>query len=370
MYKEELKKAFTNNDYKLYLELLYDYLSEGYGVDLEIALEYITISSKNKYYTDAYNKALMLIDDAQKYHFETSLAIRFYYLYQLEIAKKLILSKSSITIGDYFFLGKIYLLSGDIKKAKYSFEHYLEKADKKKYIEKTNMYLRKIINHEEFNSFIETEYHSFLEKGNILEPGNIIFVKNNIDNPKNEDNSFTRFLVYMIWKIDGDTLYLFPVSKKTQYSNYIIKKENYPNSFFDRVVKEDLYITTVDNVLSVVDKLREIDYLGSIANIFYSLCKKPKHNIYEQQFMEEYLDNISINSIVVTMIDNIKHYYFVTKIEDNNFIGYEIDIKGFYLLSNTPSNISKDLIINYFSISEDDSLFIKDQLPFERNLLK
>ena len=181
------------------------------------------------------------------------------------------------------------------------------------------------------NGNFECEYNSFIKNGNKLEPGHIVFLKSNVDkiNGKEEiTDKKSKYRPYMIWKINNDRLYMFPVAVKRENEiNYVLYKQDYPNSGMDRIVKDNLCETSIDNVVSVQDKVRDEDYYSVLKTIFKAtyFSKNKEEKEAKEKFMKEFVGEVYEDAIIssVNPLTKESKTYYVNTVYENEYLVFE-----------------------------------------------
>ena len=365
-----LENLLNNKKYNEIIELIDGYVKEGFGVDNIIIDYYLTALNLLRRYDDAYE----FIKKYEKVAINVSpevFARWYYFCYRSDEAER-ILNSCKMQFNETLLPVKIYLRLGKVEKAKELLEEILKIPGSEK-IKGINKIRGAITSYYKCGAFIETEYDSFVKNGNRLEPGHIIFIKKMPDYTRPEDNEpNASYRPYMIWKIENDRIYMFPVSSQTRLG-YKLYGQNYPNSVGDRVVKRYLCETTIDNVLSVQDKVTEYDYKLTIKNIFiatyYGGPEEIRKNI---KFMREYAEKPNIHDVIITIDAEQgikKHRYYL--VLDENKEGYsvaEFDIDKVELINSKPELFSKDRIIyRVIHPSDEHKLELLSQLKNEND---
>ena len=124
-------------------------------------------------------------------------------------------------VNNKILLLRIYLLEGRVEDVKKVMDELL-KDNSYQFDQKIiSKYKIMIDNNLKYGSFIETEYSCFIENGNKLEGGYIVFLKST---PLVEDKDYgdlkANYRPYMIWKIEDNDVYLFPLDLNYNDSDY------------------------------------------------------------------------------------------------------------------------------------------------------
>ena len=288
---ERLYELYKSKKYYEYINLFLEYLNSGYSVTFDMIIHYLFVLVKLRKFDEVHN-IIMNLKAFQKYDKKHYLARILYYCYKLDDSLELLkLYKNHLPKDDYL-LAKIHMLKGNIDISKTIFEKILNDPSLDDITQKTiKKHLQKIYNNKNFNAFVEIEYQSFLEKGNLLCSGHVIYIKDkplSINGHKENSDLKSNSRPYLVWKIENNLVYMFPVTKVCGKTPYHLFYQNYPNSEFDRNIKDNLCITTLDNIISVTDKLKDNDYSIIMSNIFVSIYNCP--NIDEKEGRRKFLE--------------------------------------------------------------------------------
>ena len=376
---EMLDNAFFNKKYEDYVKLMDEYLNEGYKPGMRIYIQYINVLTNLKRYDEAYNLIKRLENTAKNEHLESSFARLLLYAYKPVEAEDLLRHKSDFSYTDYYLLAKIYVMQGQLDNAKRCAKIALNTAPEgSNTVGKSKELIKKINNNYFNNAYLECEYESFINNGNTLEPGHIVFLKHKVDkmNGKEElTDSKSLYRPYMIWKIDNDKLYMFPVAtKRDNELSYVLYSHDYPNNNTDRVVKDNLCVTTIDNVLSVQDKVKDEDYKNVLKSIYKTtyFTKHSDERDAKQMFMREIMGDAKVDNVILSIdpITKEKQSYFVKEVYEDGYLVLPYNHKD-KILDNTPIIFKKsDPIIHIFIVNEQELSIIKSQLNENNNELK
>jgi len=362
--KMKLKDDFYRNDYKAFLGLLNTYLNKGYGVDFDIIKYYLLVLIKLRKYDDVYKLTKKLEEDNK--YLGTYDSLFFFYLYSFhpQDAERIYLTKP-INIPKKSQIVKMYLLMGNIKEAKEKLNQYLHDKNDSELLEQKRL----IDNYYRYNAFIEMEYSCFIQNGNKLEPGHIVYLKNN---PKSnidihlDDKRSSR--PYMIWKIDDNKVYFFPVTTSLNERRFKLYSQKYPNSIGDRVIKDNLCFTTLDNILSVSDKVLDDDLSFIFKDLYYSSYFG--HNKDEKkangEFMQSYHHNIQKHDVIeeINPITKIRKYYFILHVNTDNYDVIEIDLNELKVIGKEMETYKKGrLIYKVIKLTNSDVDTLIKQIP-------
>ena len=348
MERIELYNIYYNKDFETFIKKFNEYIKNGYGIEDTLVGCYIHALIATKKYEKAYKILKMLEKDVKKFDTYEDLARLYVKCFKPKDAERMINLKKT-PINDYLNLVKIKLLEGKVEEAEKILNTCMKNEIDPKHLRRLRSYERLIINHQEKGAYIETEYECFKENGNKLEPGHIVFLK---DLPKSNIKWHDAKAIdrpYMIWKIEKENIYLFPVSTRERKKAYKLFMQKYPNSTSDRTIKYTPCYTTEDNILTVRDKVLDEDFKVIIDNLYQEKCISSEHfklqNIYP---LQEYIDTIWKYDIIMNIDQNknrkIKNY-LVLDVEDEYYRVIEIDLKEKRVIGLESKVINKDRII-------------------------
>ena len=330
MEKQELYTLYYNKDYDTFLELFENYIKEGYGLDENMIYCYINILLIKKRYDHAYKIIKMLEKNMNKYNTHEEISRLYLRCFKPKEAERVLLSKEK-PIHDYNLLIDIKLLEGKTEEAQEILEICLTNNPREKDIERIKKYEKIIKNHIKKGAFIEIEYNCFKENGNKLEEGHIVFLKNNPEsNIEIKQDIKLNNIPYMIWKIENNKIYMFPVSSKEKRNQYKLFKQKYPNSIGDRIVKDNVYYTEEDNILSVQDKVLEEDFKLIIKNMCQSIYfQREEDKKANKEFIDTILNSVEQNDVIefVDSKTGKKTFCLVLGIEKDGYEVIEINFK-------------------------------------------
>lgn len=363
MDRMELYDIYYRKDFKTFLEKFEKYLENGYGIEDTLIGCYIHALITTKKYDKAYKILKVLEKNAKEYDSYEDLARLYVKCFKPKDAERMISLKET-PIDDYLNLIKMNLLEGKVKEAEEILNSRLKIETNQKYLRRLRSYERLIINNLEKGAYIETEYECFKEKGNKLEPGHIVYLK---DLPQSKIKWHDTKAIerpYMVWKIEEGKIYIFPVSTKEQKNSYKLFSQKYPNSVCDRIIKYNLYYTTDDNILTIKDKLLDEDFRVIIDNLYYVTffsTKQPKQSEYP---IQEFIGTIWKYDVIMDIEQGVitkPKFYLVLDVNDTNYRVIEIDLKDKRVLGLKSQNFKKDRIIyDVVRINQNDkNIFLK-----------
>jgi len=162
----------------------------------------------------------------------------------------------------------------------------------------------------------------------------------------------------MIFRIEDLKIYMFGIlsSNKGVYQLY---KSKYPNAKGERYIGNNMFYTSIDNVVSVVDKVNDKDYI----NILRSIYETVYFNLSESQlrsmniFFRDILGTINIYDVVcyADKVTKDKNYYLVLDILDEYYKLVEYDINNKTIIGNIPVYYKKSkFILNKYSLTIEE----------------
>ena len=361
--RDQIINAYYQKYYTNFFALFNQYISNGYGIDIDLICKYIKVLIRTNKYDKAYKMLRWLERYSSKYpSLDEDLFIFYYFCFKPKDAER-IYRKGNVSTKHKTIIVKNYLLQGKIEEAKELLTKFIEEEQSR------DLFLvnRTIYNHEHYGAFIETDYESFIRNGNELAAGHIIYLKHEPDSiadVREDEKCANR--PYMIWKIEGKKLFLFPVTTVVKPNSYVLLKKNYPNSIGDRTIKDRLCTTSLNNVLSVSDKLREFDYNTVISNIYKStyFSRSSENKKSNDTFMREYHREVEKYEVIkiVDLSSKNKRYYLVLDVNDKYYEVIELNDEC-NVISNKVGLFKKDcLFYTSFALSAEQLENVKSQL--------
>lgn len=359
---------YSNKEYEKFFQVFDEYLKLGYGIDQNMIYYYISILAKTKKYDKAYSitkryESYANTDEAYEY-----LAQLYFYCFKPKDAERVLLKSG--TISKPILLIKIYMMQGKIDKAK----EIIDKLSPEEMNEKTKTVKKQIENYYRKGAFIETEYSCFINNGNELKPGHIVFLKTNPEvNFTISADSKIATRPYMIWKIKGEKIYLFPVTKVCREKNYKLYHQKYPNSIGDRTIKTHLCESTIDNVLTVIDKVLDEDFKIIITSIFESVYFGDIKDdiIGNADFMKEYVGEPDIYDVIEVVDMNTKKHisYLVLSKTDTAYKVIEYDKNNVKIIGQNSELYDKErLIFRIHKLDEINKENLLSQIPKQQKV--
>lgn len=364
---DKTNKAFKKGNLKEYLEVLNKYIAENKIITYNTIHNLVELYILNRDFDQAYKIIQTLEEQLNNYNIADRLAHLYFYCFKPKDAERVYFAKNDV--NNKKLLIEIYLRQGRIIDAKKIIDEELSKGNQYSSIQK---YKKMIDNYIKYGSFIETEYNCFIENGNRLEPGHIVFLKHK---PLTTVTDFDDLKVterpYMVWKIENDQVELFPVEYRCSDRDYKLFCQNYRNTDLDRKISNRLCKTTVDNILSVKDKLNEHDFKMVMMVIFNSIYfSKQLDSEENRKFLNDYVGEAQENDIIVYRDIDTKElfYYFVLGKENNDFNVVEIDINNNQVIDNNVKIYTNDLIYEIIKLNHDQIKNVLLQLGVVKSL--
>lgn len=332
------------DNYDLIQRIITKYKDADYDVSLEYLEQYL--SSKDAYVYDTLLSVyincqirLGLLDDAVKNleilkklypkYSEYKLILKYIECGLMEKATELI-SNSDLSCEQHYKIAKKFFYYGNYDKAEKMFSFVVLNSDDDSMCENAQGFVDKINLYKNDSSvFRDVSYAYFMENGNTLCPGHIVYAKKlrlsykeNLDNTDDKKDKRP----YMIWRIDGDKIYAFPVVKAAEDTkNYVLYQQNYGNCDFDRAIKDNLVCINKSDLERVKDKVSDEDFERIVRNLYYSICfsgQWQKQSI--KLFMDDMIKKFNVNTNDIISVPSISDdsdvkldYYFILDINQD-----------------------------------------------------
>lgn len=322
----EIKDAYNNKNYKEALEKINLYLSRKdsgvYGSFMFFFIDCLIKVGRKK-------EAYQYINITRKiwpYVFSDDEIVKLYIICdRVKEAEKILNSRTNDT-KLYYTAAKTYMLNGYYYSSKYWFRYLMSITDDEDLISKSNKFVFEINNHLINKSFIRTSYARYKSYGNRLHAGQIIYYNN--ENTLSDDNK-ANHRPYLIWKVDNDKIYCFPVTTKIKRTdiNYVLKKEKYPNIGFDRMIKDKLVCIDEKTVEKIIDEITPYDYDRVIDSIYKSYCHKGIMDKYGFVLEEANKLNIKKDDIIsiYDIVSQTRYLYVIDSVKDGIYTSYKVE---------------------------------------------
>ena len=123
----KLNDSLKNRDYAGYLKLFDEYLKQEFaGVNFAMIFNYIEALTQLRRFDEAKDLLKSFKEDALKNGYEYELANLLFCCFELDEAEEILLNMNYLAPRCILLLGKIYLLKGNIEKAKPYFYSYFQ----------------------------------------------------------------------------------------------------------------------------------------------------------------------------------------------------------------------------------------------------
>ena len=327
-----IKNCYYNNDYEEALELLDEYFElENVAITDKILDIYIECLINLGKIDNAKKYISLMIEIFPKYYNSYHLGIRYCQCKDIDKLREII-NLDDLHGEDLYYLGKMCYYNQYYDEAIMLFNKFLLESKNKNLNNETREYLSKIrLFSNQKNVFREESFLSFKLNNKNLEPGYVVHVdkvryREDIDDPKCDKRP------YMIWKIDGDKIYCFPIASTINKEyEYILYSKNYPNIGFDRIVKDNLVCISCKDVTKVIDKINDNDYETVIQNIYKSICCSNERKKRNQLFINSILKGFNIDTYDILSIYDVilkkRRLYFIIDKDIKNKKYKTIEIK-------------------------------------------
>lgn len=166
----------------------------------------------------------------------------------------------------------------------------------------------------------------YLKKGNKLEAGLVVYLKKQEDiqskYPNFENNIRYPF---MIWKVEGDKIYAFPIRKYMNHGFYISSNKYLTEA--NLACNPNLVIFEADAISKVDMQIDRIDFNNIIKDLYERLCvlgtinNSPKNHFVAE--LEKSL-SVSVGDIVTiyNISNHVRTYYYIIE-KDNESSTYK-----------------------------------------------
>lgn len=328
MYTEEI---YQNKSIKeLYQLMLKEFRNENNEKFIEL-FEYYTIFSNNALDKELmYKYAIALLKTNQE---KEAMDI-------LDVIFKISENSNIPSISDkkLYRIGMKLYDRGLYKESKKVFLKYLElnKDADAKYVNSAKGFLYEIERYEN-GLFNKIEVSNYLkDENNHIEEGMVVFIK-----PAANINFFDNNRPFLIWKIEGNKVYAFPITTNTDVSNpFYFEKEDEPKYLYINIV--EFLIDDISTIYRIIAK----EYLLPILkNQYYRYCSDALKNDFVKEMEKSF--NIEIFDIIKIKDNDSFKYFLITNIDEEKeqYVVHEvINDNGIY----KPSNIFRTISFNEF----------------------
>ena len=352
-YSIKLEEAYNKNNIDEFINIINEYKREKIHFNYSLIFSYVEKYIQDRKFDEVCKILKVLESEMNKYDIAKKICLFYFYAYNSKEAERIYFNKYC-PINDKCLLVDIYLREGKIKQAREIINKVLQN---KSYTNKKIYELKeKIDNYYKYNSFIETDYSSFSNSGKKLEKGHMIYLKHS-PNRNNYGDYKSAIRPYLIWNIDGEKIYLYPLTTQCNKKDYIIFKKRYPNIDQDVTIKNNICTTTFDNVLSVYNKLSNEELEKLFKTIFNAIRYGQRSKVKENEaFIKFYGGQPKIGNVIeyINPVTREKIYYFVLDINSKEYRVVEVDLEKSLIKYDTVKNIRKDnIIFEIITLSEE-----------------
>lgn len=350
MLYERLNDLYKNGKYREYIVLFEKNIDECYQLDFLTICRYGRSLIQLHRFDDGYSflrklETLAITDDEIM-----ELAFNYYYMKRSDEVIRVLGRIEKPLPKKMYLLALAYMLNGEIREAKQYIRYIYFYYQDTPWASKSRELMYKIINHRDNGAFIEMNYNSFIKRGNHLEEGHIVYIKDgSLMKYANKYDSKYYQRPYLILKIVDDMLYLAPITTRGDTCKYILYAFNYPNNDHDRYVNNSFCMAGLDNVLSVCDKLKEgqltkvINYIGN--RLYFNMeVEEGAKRIFYNTFFKHYEVGEVIAYSYPIANQKLRYYYVLGK-NDKGYYGYEVSFGDFEKISDEVVYIENDATI-------------------------
>lgn len=362
---EKLNELYVVGEYQEYLDLFNENMVDSFKIGFIVIFRYAESLVQLHRFEEGYKIFKKLENHCITNEDKIYLAYNYYYCGKCEDALRILNGVQVLEPMKFYLLAKIYLFKGEIYEAKQYIKYIFHYYPDSEYARKCYYLMKKIKNNAFKGSFIETGYEYFIESGQELEPGNLVYIKDpkklNVKYLEKDNKDYKR--PYLIWKIDGNDIYMSPVTHVHNKYRYAMFLQDYPNSKYERYIINTYCTTTKDNIYSVCDKLKDneldrvIEYLQSGMYFNEIIDDESKKTFYDLVNGE-----IDVGDIVVYCDDfssrNLKTFYIAGELDDM-FLGYMLNPITFEIIDDTTYRVDKNIIVKQKYKKQDDGSVVR-----------
>ena len=357
---KEIMKYMNQQRYEDALEEIQFYFSmEECGISATILIQYVTCLYSLGYFEEA-KKQLDLIEKIYS-------NIPQYWLLEARILSNDIekakekMKEDNLSLLELSKIGKAFYKVGYYEEADSCFQKIWEETEND-YLRGTATHFRKqILDYRLKNQFIKMDYRYF-KIHNKLSEGDIFYTKIEHDVPK-EERRYCRPM--MVWKVEGEKVYAFPLTKKTtrkdgRLKGYLICCDKYRNFDGNRSLKYDMVKVQEKDIGRVIERIDRHDYKELLRSVYSTIHRIGTPDVYEagEKFLKEYKFSLYPESIVDTFDEERnKKYYYLKTVDETKINGY-----GYELLLNEHVFLIKDGILK--QIPEEETIISASQVSY------
>lgn len=233
-------------------------------------------------------------------------------------------------------------------------------------LSRVDFILSKIENRQIIKLYIK----EYLKKGYELQPGLVVYLKSS-EEIQNGDSNPSNNIKYpfMIWKVEGDTIYAFPIRRYINHGFYLSAYKYFKETNFTAYPK--LAIFDRNNILKVDIQIDKFDYKCIIKDLYERTCVFGTINDYpKNNFVNECEQALAVTAEdIITLYDISNHtckYYYIISVDEESRVYKGVAISHFngniYIKDEEIINIPMSMyIIEKIAISEDNRRKLKEE---------
>ncbi len=365
MLYKELNNLYFSGRYQEYLDLFNKNMIDCFNMDFITICRYAGSLIQLHKYEEGYSALKKLEKYSKTDDDKMELSFNYFYCGKCEDALRVLDKVNRLSSKKFYLLAKIYLFKGDIYEAKQYIKYIFHYYPDSEYAKKSYYLMKSIKNNTFKGSFIEMGYDYFIKRGKKIEPGYIVYIKNakELDCKYIGIDTKNYKRPYLVWKVDGNKIYLSPLTQMYSKYRYALFLQDYPNSRYERYIINSYCLTTTDNIYSVCDKLKENE-IDRVIEFMYSglyfndgVKEKDKKDFYDLLNGKPCVEDIIVFSDDFKN-RSIKTFYIAGEL-DNEFLGYVLDPITYDVKDDTLCKISKDVVVKNRFRKQDDGSVMK-----------
>lgn len=391
---KDLKNSYYASDYEKTLYLVDEYLKiDSIGINDKVLGIYINSNIALNNYESA-KKAIDLTRELFPYYYDNFNLIKKYIAcLSFNDATKIIEDQADeLCDKDYFNIAKQFLLYGEFDLAKKYFNTCISltnikflKFESLKHIDKINLHLYT-------NGFIEQDYNYFKYCGRKLKEGHVVYARIKDEKYRESDHLCDK-RPYLIWKIDGENISCFPLTKKLKNKDgynysYILYGQKYLNFDSDRRAKEVIVHIKDCDIEKIYEEVEEKDFSLVLKSLYQNMYfYNEKRRLEEKEFIDNYINKLEIEIGDVISFLNIpmktRDLYLIIGVENEEYkvlkLSCEFESNNFEISSYKPIYIKKSNLffsrikleyekycrlfkqISYYGLHEDNNVRTEQQ---------
>ena len=375
---DEINNYYDNGEYEKTLMKIENYFNmDSIGIFDRLMNIYIDCLIKLGRLNDAYKNLELMLNMYPYYYSVFDMIIKYIDCCKEDKVNEL-LENNMFSIYEIFYIARRCYFNGIYDKSLELFKYFVENSNSEFKNGSALEYIRKIELYKENSKlFLDVSYSYFKSMGCKLEPGYIICVDKVLDyykeNEFNDDPKISK-RPYMVWRIEGNKIYAFPISTQVKREkDDILKKEDYPVRNFDRVALTGMVCLRENDVLTVIDKVNKEDYQEIINALYRSVCcMKDVPKVATQYFVKKMTEELVVLENDVIVVRDIqkkkqKYYYVIEKDKNRNkykVIELEHEYKDFKIRDMKLSEISmKTPVLSIIKLDKKQIHKIKKEIP-------